>query len=123
MTQWARYSDDGYEVSSQGDTRFSPLYARLHDGRTIEEAYQLDVKGYRDQTDNWLTVKGKPPRDKSKDLYAEFRALWWQWCKENPELLEDLRRRSAGKVLTDRFAKTPVNQARALADILDSTDI
>jgi hypothetical protein len=123
VRDWARYHEGGYEVSSQGDTRFSPLYARLRDGRTIEEAYQLDVKGYRDQTDNWLTVKGKPPRDKSKDLYAEFRALWWQWCMENPELLEDLRRRTAGKVLTDRFAKTPINQARALADILDATDI
>lgn len=36
-----------YEVSSKGDKRFSAFYARLKDGRTIEEAYQLDVKGYR----------------------------------------------------------------------------
>ena len=44
---WARYSPNSYEVSTKGDKRFSALNARLKDGRTIEEAYQLDVKGYR----------------------------------------------------------------------------
>jgi hypothetical protein len=29
-----------YEVSSRGDKRFSALYAKLSDGRTIEQAYQ-----------------------------------------------------------------------------------
>lgn len=118
----ARFHEDGYEVSSQGDTRFSPLYAKLRDGRTIEEAYQLDVKGYRGKVDNWLLVKGRPPvRD--VDLWAEYRALWWQWTMENPKLLEELRRKAKAHVLTDRFAKGPINQARALAEILEQTDI
>lgn len=65
----------GYEVSTQGDRRFSALVARMPDGRTIEEG------------------KGKPP----------------------------LRSRAAksGYRLCDRFASTPVNQARALATILN----
>ncbi len=33
----------GYEVSSIGDIRFSALFARLEDGRTIEQHYQCDV--------------------------------------------------------------------------------
>lgn len=47
MYDWSRKYNGGYEVSSQGDKRFSALYARLKDGRTIEEAYQLDVKNFR----------------------------------------------------------------------------
>ena len=59
--KWSRYSDNSYEVSSQGDKRFSALFAKLKDGRTIEEAYQLDVKGYRQQSNNWKEGKGKAP--------------------------------------------------------------
>ena len=40
----ARYSDNGYEVSSAGDKRFSAFYAKLKDGRSIEKAYQ-EAKG------------------------------------------------------------------------------
>lgn len=70
---WARFSPNGYECSSAGDTRFSALFAKLPDGRTIEEAYQLDIKGYRAITDNWKEAKGKPPLNgKSKaELFEE----------------------------------------------------
>jgi hypothetical protein len=44
---WAVEFENGYEVSTVGDKRFSALVAKLKDGRTIEEAYQLDVKGFR----------------------------------------------------------------------------
>jgi hypothetical protein len=61
---WARIappSEESYELSSAGDRRFSALQARLRDGRTIEEAYQLDVKGYRKFGDDWRLGKGRPP--------------------------------------------------------------
>jgi hypothetical protein len=38
---------------------------------------------------------------------------------ENHDLITELRSRAAGKVLTDKFASTAVNQARALAHILN----
>ena len=118
---WARYSAHGYEVSSQGDRRFSALYARLADGRTVEEAYQLDVKGYRrlGATD-WRAGKGRPPLDAlTRDqLWDAYLALWRQWAAEHPALLTDLRRRAAGRTLTDKFASTPISQARALAVLL-----
>ena len=47
--------------------------------------------------------------------------LWQEWAKQNPQLIEELRDNSAGKTLTDKFANTRVSQARALAEILNST--
>lgn len=47
--------------------------------------------------------------------------LWQEWAKQNPQLIEELRENSAGKTLTDKFANTRVSQARALAEILNST--
>jgi hypothetical protein len=216
---WARKAENNYEVSSRGDKRFSPLYARLKDGRTIEEAYQLDVKNYRDDFENnfaeqwasrhfsgshmqystmlkaaelyanktirksgdwkmfieeyidgsatgrmqtdgrdwpvmeafqdevfaknfydevvesikkefseyektgWKIGKGKKPlRDGSKEqIYSEYKELWNQWAKENPKLIEELRTKANGKVLTDMFANTDNNQARALSEILNES--
>lgn len=67
--RWARTTtEDSYEVSSNGDKRFSALVARLLDGRTIEEAYQLDVKGYRRLGSDWRLGKGKPPMIPTNDL-------------------------------------------------------
>ena len=112
----------GYEVSSVGDRRFSALFARLRDGRTIEEAYQLDVKGYRCRSNDWRAGKGRAALTPGVDLYAAYLDLWRQWARENPELIEDLRRRSVGMVLTDRFARIEgISQAAALKTILQET--
>lgn len=105
----ARYSENGYEVSSAGDTRFSAFRARLKDGRTIEQAYQ-EAKG---------SGKGQPAKDPNFDYYGTYKALWAQWAKENPELMQDLAEKARGKVLTDKFANTENNQARALAELLN----
>ena len=116
--KYARYAVDGYEVSSRGDQRFSALYARLADGRTIEQAYQLDVKGYRAVSNDWRAGKGKRPLHEGVDLWAEYLALWAQWARENPRLMQELRTACTGKTLTDCFASGPVSQARALAQLL-----
>ena len=115
---WARFHPHGYECSSHGDPRFSALYARLADGRTIEEAYQLDVKGYRSLGSNWRLGKGKPPlvAQSHAVLWAAYRALWGTYLAENPQLIEALREHT---VLTDKFARTPVSQARALAELMN----
>lgn len=119
--EWNRYSDNSYEVSSEGDRRFSALFAKLKDGRTIEEAYQLDIKGYRTQGNDWKLGKGKPPiRNIGKEQqWNEYKDLWRNYLNENPELLKDLQEKAKGKTLTDKFASTDISQARALAEILN----
>lgn len=118
--KWKRYG--GYEVSSKGDRRFSAFNAVLPDGRTIEQHYQCDVKGYAPGGTNWRLGKGRPPLDPSKDLWAEYLALWQEWARHNPRLIEELYdlASSHGGVLSDRFATTDVNQAHALATILNN---
>lgn len=120
---WARYHARGYECSSAGDRRFSALYARLRDGRTIEEAYQLDLKGYRAYGSDWRLGKGRPAINglTQEELWAEYVALWDRYLSENPGLLEDLRTKSAGLVLTDRFATSTLNQAHALDLLLTAS--
>ena len=55
--------------------------------------------------------------------YTEgYLPLWQEWARQNPELIDELRIKAKGKTLTDRFANTRVSQARALADILNSTE-
>lgn len=119
MSKFTYGRTGGYEVSTQGDKRFSALVARMPDGRTIEEWYQCEIKGYP----TWRAGKGKPPlRPMSREqLWQFYLTLWQIWADENPNLIEDLRSRAAksGYHLSDRFASTPINQARALATILN----
>lgn len=138
VTNWARYSNNGYEVSTKGDSRFSALNAKFKQGTiidgidvsgmTIEAVYQSVIK---------KSKKGQPPARSSKLFKLELKTkseqedfsytegylpLWQEWARQNPELIEELREKSKDKVLTDRFANTRVSQARALADILQQID-
>lgn len=115
----------GYECSSKGDKRFSALFARMPDGRTLEMHYQCDVKGYQPGGTDWRLGKGKPPLDQTKDLYAEYFKLWCIWANNNEQLVLELAEHAKknGYVLTDMFATTPINQARALADILNTATL
>lgn len=123
---WTRRG--GYEVSSKGDKRFSALNAYLADGRTIEQHYQCDPfpvgKGYDPGGVNWKLGKGnKPldPRSTPENLYEGYLGLWRQWAVANPHLMLELRSKALEHncVLSDCFASTPVNQAHALADLLN----
>ena len=77
------------------------------------------MKGYRQFSNDWRAGKGKPPLVK-RDMWPEYLGLWEQWAYENPLLIKDLGDKSAGRTLTDKFASTPISQARALADILNA---
>lgn len=110
--QWFRFHSKGYEVSSFGDKRFSAFYAKMPDGRTIEEHYQVDIKGYSSVKEG----KGRLPKNKSIDLYKCYLNLWVVWAAHNSDLMLEL---SKHKIITDKYANTPNNQARALCDILN----
>ena len=113
LYKWARFHKDGYEVSTVGDKTFSAFYAKLSDGRSIEEHYQCDIKGYK----HWKLGKGKPPIDPSVDTYNEYIYLWDQWADLNPDKIHYL---SQYNILTDRFATSSINQAMALSTILNN---
>lgn len=118
--KWQRRGK-GYEVSTKGDKRFSALYARMCDGRSIESHYQCDVKQNQPGGVDWRLGKGKPPLDKTVDLWKEYLQLWRQWADRNPKLMGELYQTAAlyDHTLTDCFASTPVNQAHALSVLLN----
>lgn len=116
---WSRHHPLGYECSTRGDHRFSALHAQLADGRTIEEAYQLDVKGYRIRGSDWRLGKGRRALSPGVNLWQSYLDLWGQWARENPALMLDLAQRARYGILTDHFAKTGISQARALAHWLN----
>lgn len=119
--RWARHHPGGYEVSTRGDRRFSALNARLPDGRTIEQHYQCDVKGYDPGGLDWRKGKGRTPL-RQVDLWAEYLQLWAAWAVRNSRLLDELHAAALvhDSTLTDCFATSEVNQARALAFILSA---
>jgi len=115
---YARKDRLGFEVSSAATTdigkAFSAFNAKLSDGKSIEYHYQVNVKGHP----SIQAGKGKPPKDTSIDSYGEYKKLWERFAKENPKKIKALRKAAAGRVLTDLYATTEVNQARALYEIL-----
>ena len=121
MFTWKRFSPLGYEVSSKGDKRFSAFNAILQDGRTIEQHYQCDIKGYDVGGTNWRLGKGKATLNKNVNLLEEYVRLWRTWANNNLPLMRVLykKARQNGYVLTDCFATTEVNQANALSIVLN----
>lgn len=107
-----------YEVSTKGDTRYSALVASI-DGKTIEEIYQLDIKGYREISDDWKIGKGKPPM---KDItieeqYLEYKKLWSEYFIKNNDLYLEILEKAKNKTITDMFATSNINQARAICEL------
>lgn len=82
---------------------------------------QFDASDLTSTGESHLLTEESDIQDYS--YFVGYLPLWQEWARQNPELIEELRTKSAGKTLTDQFANTRVNQARALADILNSTNI
>ena len=60
--EYSRFHNSGYEVTTKGDRRFSPFCIYLENYYTLENYYQLVIKGgnlmgYND----WRQMKGKSP--------------------------------------------------------------
>lgn len=135
---WARTSDNGYEVSTRGDKRFSALVATFNKGtiidgvdvggRTIEDVYQSVIKksrkGQAPAKDSKLYNESLKTKEEREDFsYTEgYLPLWQEWAKQNPQLIDELRIKAQGKTLTDQFANTRVSQARALSEILSGSE-
>lgn len=114
---WSRRDENNYEVSSVGDKRFSAFYAILPNGNSIEHEYQVIIKGYSSIKEG----KGRPPllEMSREDTYEKYKSLWRNYLTSNPELMFELATKSIGKVITDTFATSDINQARAITEILN----
>lgn len=119
MFTWSRFG--GYEVSSKGDKRFSAFNAYLDDGRTIEQHYQCDIKGYDPGGVNWRLGKGKLPLQPDINLFLLYSNLWRSWAYKNIHLMRELYflGKTKNYILSDCFATTEINQAHALSCILN----
>lgn len=91
--EWERFNENGYEVTTKGDIRFSP-YFMIYNGRSIENYYQLSIKGYELLGyESWRDVKGRVP------LKWEFTRFTRQDALDNPNklyLFTDNLNRSSG---------------------------
>ena len=122
MYVWSRRVKRGepyYECSSKGDKRFSAIFAKIDD-KSIEEIYQLDIKGYRGEVKHWKDAKGKEPKNITyEEAYNQYLKLWIKYFNNNPKLYFKIREKAKNKTITDMFGITPINQARAICDILN----
>lgn len=84
-----------------------------------EKAKELYGEDYQESKDNFKSDYNSYINKEDFSYYVGYLPLWKEWANQNPELIEDLKEKSKGKVLTDQFATTRVNQARALADIIN----
>lgn len=101
------------------------------EGKSIEDAYMM-LKGYNSRQEG----KGKAPTKDSvlynpeisdennsvKEDYLFFNGylpLWELWAEQNKELVLELILEAQGKIFKDSYAKTSINQARAITWILN----
>lgn len=125
FTKWTwsrkeKRKSKNYEFSSKGDKRFSPLYAKLPNGQTVEDWYHRDLKGYGDSIGHWIEVKGKPPIVPMTEeyQYQAFKNKLIEFLfNDRPLLAEFIQIAKTHDNFVDRFATTKINQARAYADI------
>lgn len=116
---WARFSQERHiECSSRGVKALSAMYCRMDDGRTIEQHYQCDVKGYDIGGTNWRLGKGRQPKTTMTRMeqYEKYKALWKEYLPNT--MLDELIKQPV-RILTDSFAISEINQAAAIADILN----
>lgn len=111
----------GYQVNTTGDKRYSPFIATVRDGRTIEAIYQCDIKGYDPGGTNWKAGKGKPPLDKTTELFTEYFGLWEEWFIANTGAVEELNEILKTNLyrIGDKFGTTNVNQGLVLSILLN----
>lgn len=119
--RWRRLG--GYEVSSEGDKRFTAKYAIMHDGRSLQEWYVNDIKQFDVRTYGLYGPAVRKPKTYNPDLFEEYLDLWRVWAFYNKPLMRELYKLSRDHqtpfVLSNRFAHTSINNARALSIVLN----
>lgn len=92
------------ECSSKGDKRFSAFYARIKcmDNKSIEEIYQCSKVVNGKKCKSWREGKGRVPEN-SEEMKGLYGKLWRIYFKENPELLEVIKKYNGFSDIFGRF--------------------
>ena len=108
-------------------TEFLELVQNYQNAITEEQQIEIEQKFRTDYGVYLINPEPGSERNLLNEHYfynEGYLPLWKIWAKQNPELIEELRITSKGKVLTDQFADTFISSAKALAEILsESTHI
>ena len=88
---------------------------------TVEYLW-MAAKGYPEYTNKNKIGKGRGAKAATEGgkfpYWATYKALWKKFFKVTEGAKEEIGEASSGKILTDQFAKTNNNQARAIHEIL-----
>lgn len=113
-----------YELSSDGDNRFSSRIAKFKDGRSVEEVFQLDIKGYGQIGKEWKNKRNQPSLIPytEEELYNAYKMLWRKWAIENKSVFNEIVDKvKEGYVLSDKYAQTPnssrMNRLQVLTEL------
>lgn len=123
---WGQFSDgaESFEVSTKGTQQgrqYSAFNARIkgRGNKSIEDIYQIDIKGGEKLAPGRYSMKGKLPEGMTPDeAYETYKNLWREWFQENPRKLQEISELTQGKKITDQYASSNVSQARAIYEIL-----
>ncbi len=124
---WGRYSEGQpfFEVSTKAEPAgraYSAFNARIkgRGNKSIEDLYQIDVKGGEKISPGRYTKKGSAYDGplSHDELYAEYKNLWREFFAENPDKLTEIAELTRGKKITDQFASSDISQARVIHEIL-----
>lgn len=107
---WSR--EGGYELSTSELKCFKDEHAFLPNNKSIKTLYDFFVNKLSERCDDPVT------------RYKAYLELWRRWSKANPYEMSYLRvcALSQNSLLTDSSAKTDINPARALSEILNEMD-
>jgi hypothetical protein len=124
---WGRYSEGqpSFEVSTKAEPAgraYSAFNARIkgRGNKSIEDLYQIDVKGGEKISPGRYTKKGSAYDGplSHDELYGEYKNLWREFFAENPDKLTEIAELTRGKKITDQFASSDISQARVIHEIL-----
>jgi predicted nucleic acid-binding protein len=93
----------------------------LNKGERYYKASNGKTYDLLDSKVSWMVGKGQAPLNKMTQEESDkaYANLWRQFAVENPDLIKQLIKEASGRILTDAFATTQINQAKALSEVLN----
>ena len=81
------------------------------------ELLEIGIRGFSNTNEGFK----QPARNgiRPEQCWQLYRQLWQTWAGLHPDLMDELMKQASGLVITNQFANSPINSARALAELLN----